>query len=726
MPLGRKQPAQRRAPASWILRAGMLLAGTMPTVTIAALTVSPEEMAQKHQWVQQHLLTADLPPFSFTYGGQPSSRLLPSWARAESDAVIDAKRTQHVITWTHGDLEVRCVVVEYNDYPVVEWTVYLKDVGTRITPILEEIQGMDTTMSREEGAEFVLNCNKGDYCAKDSYEPYQLTLNPSTVTDFTPLHIPDVDNEAKGIGVSESGKSCDGPKGWPYYNLQVPGGGIMLAIGWPGQWASSFARDASAALRVRAGQSLTHLYLKPGEQIRAPLIAMFFWRGGDVVRAQNLWRRWFIADNDPHVDGEPQQPTADIYLSLASFLLAKGTDDLPAWSKRLEAGIDLNDRMGALTGVEATWWPTSTGIYHAPKPGEQTTTALKEATDWWNTGTWEVDPTKFVGGFRPLSSNAHAHGLTFMVWFEPERVGNPNSWLGKNHPEWLLPTNALTYGIHPSFDPILDEGNPEALKWLIDHVDAMIKSEGIDVYREDMNGAGPWPAWHRNDATDRQGMTENLYVQGHLAFWDELRRRNPHLRIDSCASGGRRNDLESMRRGVSMGNRSDFMFKEMPNVVEGNQGQTYGLSAWLPFQGSYAYFHDTYSYRSFILPSFGIDGDLPSRIKAYGEWRQISPYMLGDYYPLTSYSLQLDQWIAWQFDRPDLSAGLVQAFRRPDSPYESASFRLHGLDPGATYDVENLDGGKETRAGDDLMERGLAIKATSAPAAMVFIYKRQQ
>ena len=32
--------------------------------------------------------------------------------------------------------------------------------------------------------------------------------------------------------------------------------------------------------------------------------------------------------------------------------------------------------------------------------------------------------------------------MQFLLWFEPERVGNPNSWLGKNHPEWLLPGNS--------------------------------------------------------------------------------------------------------------------------------------------------------------------------------------------------------------------------------------------------------------------------------------------
>jgi alpha-galactosidase len=154
---------------------------------------------------------------------------------------------------------------------------------------------------------------------------------------------------------------------------------------------------------------------------------------------------------------------------------------------------------------------------------------------------------------------------------------------------------------------LLNEGNAEALNWLIDHVDGMIKSQGIDWYREDMNGAGPLPAWRKNDSVDRQGITENLYIQGHLKLWDELRRRNPGLRIDSCASGGRRNDLESMRRAVPL-TRSDFQFPTMENVVEGNQCHTYGLSFWIPFQGTGAYLYDPYSFRSFYLSSFGMGG----------------------------------------------------------------------------------------------------------------------
>lgn len=99
-----------------------------------------------------------------------------------------------------------------------------------------------------------------------------------------------------------------------------------------------------------------------------------------------------------------------------------------------------------------------------------------------------------------------------------------------------------------------------------------------------MNGDGPLTAWRTNDTANRQGITEDFCVQNHLAYWDALRAMNPGLRIDSCASGGRRNDLETMRRAVPL-TRSDFEFAHMPNVVDDNQCQTYGASSWPPLQG---------------------------------------------------------------------------------------------------------------------------------------------
>ena len=54
--------------------------------------------------------------------------------------------------------------------------------------------------------------------------------------------------------------------------------------------------------------------------------------------------------------------------------------------------------------------------------------------------------------------------------------------------------------------------------------------------------------------------------------------------------------------------------------------------------------------------------------------------------------------MAWQFDRPEQGDGVVQVFRRMDSIYESAQFKLHGLDPAAQYEITDLDVGKPRNA----------------------------
>lgn len=68
----------------------------------------------------------------------------------------------------------------------------------------------------------------------------------------------------------------------------------MIAVGWPGQWASSFTRDSGTDLRVRAGQELTHLTLHPGEEVRSPLIGLIVWYEPERVTA-GTW----LAENHP-------------------------------------------------------------------------------------------------------------------------------------------------------------------------------------------------------------------------------------------------------------------------------------------------------------------------------------------------------------------------------------------------------------------------------------------
>ena len=125
-----------------------------------------------------------------------------------------------------------------------------------------------------------------------------------------------------------------------------------------------------------------------------------------------------------------------------------------------------------------------------------------------------------------------------------------------------------------------------------------MKREGVDFYRQDYN-IDPLNFWRDADEPDRQGISEIRYVEGYLAYWDALLERNPGLRIDSCASGGRRNDLETMRRAVPL-LRSDYLLEPV-----GQQTHTYGIALWIPFLVQEPAFYD-YEMRSLFVPYLSI------------------------------------------------------------------------------------------------------------------------
>ena len=182
-------------------------------------------------------------------------------------------------------------------------------------------------------------------------------------------------------------------------------------------------------------------------------------------------------------------------------------------------------------------------------------------------------------------------------------------------------------------------------------------------------------------------------MQGYLAYWDELLRRHPGMLIDSCASGGRRNDLETLRRAVPL-LRSDY--QGSPETAVGNQGHTYGISSWIPFYGSGANTTDKYTARSHFMPSFcvGVDArgkvNWPAVRRIYDDCRKVAPYMLGDYYPLTPYSLDNSLWIGWQFDCPEKGEGMVQAFRRAAEPVRIDSREAPRLGPRRSLHPDEL------------------------------------
>ena len=231
------------------------------------------------------------PPFSFIYSGEESSDLLRSWQVQRSSRDLDEQRTEYTEIYKDPGtgLQVRLVGIAYHDFPAVEWTVYLKNTGSADTPIIENLQALDTRLERNGDGEFLLHHNKGAPATPDDYEPYETPLPPGS------------DISLSGKGGRPSNKDL------PYFNLAWPNQGVIVVVGWPGQWAGRLERDKSNGIQIRAGQELTHFKLLPGEEVRTPRIVLLFWTG-EWERSQNLWRHWMMAHNMPHPNGKLPPP----------------------------------------------------------------------------------------------------------------------------------------------------------------------------------------------------------------------------------------------------------------------------------------------------------------------------------------------------------------------------------------------------------------------------------
>ena len=627
-------------------------------------------------------------PFSFRYGDSAFLDVFSRFTREARSWKMDDTRVGHELKFRDPDtgLEVRCNAVEYLDFPTLEWTLYFKNTGEKDTPLLSDIQALDTRFSRlpdetyarfARQGEFVLHHHTGSICAQNDYEPHATPLKPG---------------EEKRLA-SAGGRGSNGE--FPYFNIEWPGGGVIAVVGWPGQWSATFARDEAAGLHVTAGQELTHFVLHPGEEVRSPLIVLQFWMG-DRVESQNTWRRWMIAHNVPRQNGQlrPMHLAGCSSHFFGEMVTADEASQFQFIDRYVEERIPID-----YWWMDAGWYFNTSG--------------------WPNTGTWEVDTKRFPRGLRSITDHAREKSISSIVWFEPERV-TPGTWLYDTHPDWLLGADGG--------QKLLNLGNPDARQWLIDHVDNLIQGQGIDLYRQDFN-MDPLDYWRNADTPERQGITEIRHVEGYLAFWDELLRRRPGLRIDTCASGGRRNDLETLRRSVPLW-RTDYILEPI-----GTQGCTYGISSWIPFHGTGVKEPDAYLFRSMMTPYPNCLWDARRTDLNYDElrrlttqWKQVSPNYAGNYYPLTPYSLDRDAWIGWQFDRPEAGEGIVQVFRREQSIYRSADLVLRGLDRTAVYTITDLDDPDHPydMSGGALTGQGLPVEIASRPGALLIAYKRKQ
>lgn len=591
---------------------------------------------------------------------------------------------------------VDCAPKAFPASDCIEWSLRLRNTGATDSAPLSELRSLDMALTPlPEGAKATIHaiagCSNGD-------APFALqNIVPARGTTWS------INNPGGGkIGALPG--AC-----LPFINLDLGGRGLFVGLGWPGRWMMAVEHRQDGSLRITGGIERAELSLHHGETISLPDVLVMFWEG-DHIAAHNRFRQHILKHHSPTVNS---QPAPDL-LACATWGGMKTHNHL-----RLIEALKAHGAKFDCYWVDAGWY----GEDHETEEYQSLKTE-----DWcFHVGDWKPNAMVHPKGLKPISDAAHAAGMKFLLWFEVERAIESAPWV-REHPDWYFkrrnPHQFLGRTIAPR---IFNFGNPEARRAMTEQIARQIEEIGIDVFRQDCN---TWltHAWDEEDTPGRIGISEIRYVEGLIAFWDELKASFPHLLFDIV----QRRDLTSLTRTLDM-SRCDHEFLPRTDPLS-SQGAQFGLSHWSPLSGTIVP-HGTgkdynilsglsSSFGTAIFPSIGYD---PIRVEPPADYpwdwlkhmldihRRARPFFRGDFYPLLEHVHSNECWGAMQFHRADLGSGMVLVYRRPDSPYTTARFPLQGLAGACGLDDSH---GGEIKLEGNILE----VRLDKAPAAAVAFY----
>ncbi len=643
-------------------------------VSASELIVSESEKQRCREWFEKNVLFTGgegSPAYDFKIDGKSFKKNVSDWSFEKGEPERSKSGETTVITLTHkkSGLKVRVHGTIYENRATCEWTVYIENTAQSNSPVIKDFYaadcGVETGISN-------LYVSKGSDPAADDFQMKHTFVN------FIPMRF-----TANG-GRTESFL--------PYFNISGKTNGAVLALGWTGQWYASLAQRFGS-VAIKAKQEEFNAYLLPGEEVRSTLVSLTFYDGDNPLKGFNTFRDW--QKDITVIQGENT--------SLNGFVIANEFSTLTC-DQMIEKVNSIDESV--MNGIDYFWMDA--GWY-------------KYNEGWYDgVGNWIPDENRFPNTIKPLSDAMAAKGKKFLLWYEPERV-RENTVLynkGVENKGWTVQID----------DNIMwNMANDGACDFLCEYILNSMKTNGVSMYRQDFNFT-PLAYWEKSDKEyfgGRTGITENHYVTNLYRYLDFLLEGIDGLVIDNCASGGKRLDIEMMRRSVPLW-RSDYNCGNedgtiKDDVLEATQSMTYGLSFWIPYSGTNRYFHSEYASRSAIL-THQSTYDPPA--EEFTKYSKVSEYMTGRYFPLTDGGTDLSAFHAMQFDCGNASEGAAVIYKREKAEAGEYRLVLNGLDPEALYSVYSVDFPDNVTEikGSRLMQNGITIPADKTPGAYIVFY----
>ena len=649
-------------------------------------------------------------PFTFVYDGVPHQGLQGLEPIRQQCETTPAGKQLHLAFRLDPRVEVRVEAALNGEFGETEYTVWFENKGTEPSAVLKDLRCAVISFPGEEP---VLRSCLGDHINR--YADYETPLRDTTVRF-----------------VSSNGRATHVV--FPYFDLVHGDGGTLLALGWAGTWQAEFCGGEAETQWSAASCNDFDSVLLPGEKIRTALVVQLPYRGRDRDDATNLWREWFLKYNLPKADGEGHdiQP-----FSTACFASDTGlpnsdgsiSERFYTWKRTLERLV-YEDVVPDFRWFDAGWYLDPRGN--------------TVASDWYGTvGSWALDTVKWPAKtFLESNEACHKAGMKVLVWFEPESVCDVED-LAEHYgynPEWAdyYRRNRYTSNL----------GIPECLEWTLDRITKLMGENGVDLFRED-NNSNPAKAWKAFDAKSaaetglsRTGITENLAIQGHYELWDRIiafcAANGKCTYIDNCASGGGRNDIESLRRSLP------FMRSDYDRTTTALRlSMTWSYCRWVPFHGAntkesadeldpgIAGGSTPYITRASWLPVYNLAEQYThdvaldyDRVRAtFGEWKKYRHLLVQDFHPLTPWHGPEDTsgWTAFVWHDRKTGEAVLEAFRQETCPEADFTARMPFLQPEQSYTLTNEDTGEQrVLSGAALASEGLALTLDEPKSSAVW------
>ncbi len=645
------------------------------TISAEEMAVTQEEKDLCAQWLNDNFLGENFKyPFTFKLDGKEFDAT--EWncditPVDEKDSPYTGGQTKYItLTGIKNALKVTVELTTFTNNATSQWVVYIENTGAENSGVISDFYAIDTAF--ETG--------KADL--------YYSMGSDTAASDFSLIK--------KSLGAVE--RTFSGNEGkpteayLPYFNIHGENYGMILGIGWTGQWCAGLS-EAKGATNITAKQENFNAYLLPGEKVRSPLVSVSFYKNDNALKGFNMFRKWVMDCV------YPENVTKNSYtvMEVAGPMSERTSDEI---IEILDGTAESVYKQTDAFWMDAGWYEYNEGWYDG-------------------VGNWTVDKSRYDNGISELSGYAKKKGLGHTLWYEPERVypGTQFHNVGSEKPQWLITVDGED-------NSMWNLANEDAFKYYCDYLLKSMKENGVTIYRQDFNFA-PLKYWQKADAEyydGRTGICENHYVTNLYNFLDYLTENIDGLIIDNCASGGKRLDLEMTYRSIAFW-RSDYNCAYHPDLFNATQSHTYGISFWLPITGANLYMQDEYAARSAIMPLMLMDffSNTHPDFSFHKEQREL---MGGKYYPLDFGSFDNDKMLAMQFSTEDALSGTALVYKRSEVKDTEYTVKLNGLVASKTYKVYDIDKPETvyTLTGEKLMNEGLTIKLPEGEKAIILMF----